>query len=145
MSRSKKMDSGDYNIGYGRPPKSSQFKPGQSGNPAGRKRSQPTMVDILRQILNERVEVQINGERKKLKKHELLIRGIVNRAVNGEVRASKQALDLMKEYGLLKPEDVEHHVVVELVRPKVPGKSEPESNAKPESPKSIPPLGSRKR
>lgn len=145
MSGPKKTDAGDYDVGYGRPPKASRFKPGQSGNPAGRKRAQPTMVDMLHQILNERVAVQINGERKKLRKHELLIRGIVNRAVNGEVRASKQALDLMKEYGLLKLEDIQHHVVVELVGAKEPGKSEPESKAKPRQPVLIPPLGSKKR
>lgn len=49
-------------------------------------------------------------------RHELLLRGIVNRAANGEPRATKQALDLMREYGLLKIEDVEHHVTVELVK-----------------------------
>jgi hypothetical protein len=28
---------GEYTVGYGRPPKEFQFKPGQSGNPAGSK------------------------------------------------------------------------------------------------------------
>ena len=29
-------NSNDDTVGYGRPPKSTQFKPGQSGNPSGR-------------------------------------------------------------------------------------------------------------
>jgi hypothetical protein len=31
-----KGDSGDYQVGYGKPPKHTQFKPGKSGNPQGR-------------------------------------------------------------------------------------------------------------
>ena len=29
-------DKRDYEIGYGKPPKQTRFKPGQSGNPRGR-------------------------------------------------------------------------------------------------------------
>ena len=32
-------DNDDYEVGYGRPPKSGQFKKGQSGNPKGRPRN----------------------------------------------------------------------------------------------------------
>jgi hypothetical protein len=31
------MPTGEYTVGYGRPPKEFQFEPGQSGNPAGSK------------------------------------------------------------------------------------------------------------
>jgi hypothetical protein len=30
---------GDYKIGYGKPPEHTRFRPGQSGNPAGRPRA----------------------------------------------------------------------------------------------------------
>ena len=35
---SRKPGKGDYQIGYGRPPAASRFKPGQSGNACGRPR-----------------------------------------------------------------------------------------------------------
>ena len=34
-----KRPPGDYEVGYGKPPKKHQFKPGQSGNRQGRKKS----------------------------------------------------------------------------------------------------------
>ena len=37
-----KSQSQDSDVGYGRPPKASQFKPGQSGNPNGRPRGAKT-------------------------------------------------------------------------------------------------------
>lgn len=70
------------------------------------------------------------------------MRGIVKRAAKGEPRAAKQALDLMKEYGLLKNEDVEHRVIVELVKPKErSGDRKPEKSTRP---KPLNPLKSRK-
>jgi hypothetical protein len=33
---------GQYDVGYGKPPAKGQFKPGQSGNPGGRRKGQPT-------------------------------------------------------------------------------------------------------
>ena len=47
----------DYEIGYGRPPKSTRFKPGQSGNPKGRKKGSKNTYSILRDILNQKVTV----------------------------------------------------------------------------------------
>ena len=38
---------GQYDVGYGRPPAHSQFKPGQSGNPVGGKKGQPTVSEVL--------------------------------------------------------------------------------------------------
>ena len=36
MATKRKAKSADYSVGYGKPPKEHQFKPGQSGNPRGR-------------------------------------------------------------------------------------------------------------
>ena len=50
----------DYEIGYGRPPKSRQFKKGRSGNPKGRPKGSLNLKTIVRRELAEmghRVEV----------------------------------------------------------------------------------------
>ena len=44
MSRKKRRPGARYRIGYCRPPKRTQFKKGQSGNPKGRRKGSRNMV-----------------------------------------------------------------------------------------------------
>ena len=44
-------DKRDYEVGYGRPPKASQFKKGKSGNPRGRPKKDPSIADVISQDL----------------------------------------------------------------------------------------------
>ena len=59
----------EYKVGPGRPPKEHQFKPGQSGNPKGRKRKEPSLLPDLKQLFesafNQKVKVT-QGERQRL-------------------------------------------------------------------------------
>ena len=43
----------DYEVGYGKPPRKSQFKPGQSGNPKGRPKGRKGFSTILVEELSE--------------------------------------------------------------------------------------------
>ena len=45
-------------IGYCKPPKHSQFKPGRSGNPRGRPKGAKNETTILREILNKRIAIR---------------------------------------------------------------------------------------
>ena len=58
-----------YEVGYGKPPKHSQFKTGQSGNPKGRKKGVKNINTILDGILNEKVVLSENGSTYKISKH----------------------------------------------------------------------------
>ncbi len=55
-------DAGDPTdkVGYGKPPKEHQFKPGQSGCPTGRPKKVVPYEDLVRRVGNKRVVV--NGE-----------------------------------------------------------------------------------
>jgi hypothetical protein len=59
----------EYKVGPGRPPKEHQFKPGQSGNPKGRKRKEPSLLPDLKQLFelafSQKVKVT-QGERQRL-------------------------------------------------------------------------------
>ena len=59
----------DYRVGPGRPPKEHQFKPGQSGNPAGGRRRPtsiaPDLKALFERALNEKVTLR-QGEREKI-------------------------------------------------------------------------------
>lgn len=101
----------DYAVGYGRPPASTRFKAGRSGNPAGRpKSSSPTAKDArflktLQEVFNAEakrvVTVTEGGRRVKLTAEQAVIRSLVNRAINGDGRAAAQYIKLAS----LRPSD----------------------------------------
>ncbi len=52
----------DYEIGYGRPPVQSRFKPGKSGNLKGRPKGRPNVRTVVEEALNQRIVIR-EGER----------------------------------------------------------------------------------
>src|SRR5947209_17104066 len=70
--RMAKSDKGSYEVGFGKPPRSSQFKPGQSGNTAGRPPGAKNFATALEQELKSRVLVTENGRRKRISKREVI-------------------------------------------------------------------------
>ena len=83
----------DYEVGYGKPPKATQFKKGQSGNPSGKPKAIKNFDTELGEELNEKVTVNENGKLKKYTKRRLLIKTLAAKALKGDVRA---ALSLVK-------------------------------------------------
>jgi len=81
-------DDGDYDVGYGKPPKHSQFKKGQSGNPNGRSQGAKNFTTDLREELNEKVPVRENGKVKKLTKQRAILKTLVSKAMSGDGRAA---------------------------------------------------------
>jgi hypothetical protein len=87
----------DYAVGYGKPPRHTRFKKGQSGNPRGRRPGTKNLRTLLRDALNERVTVAENGRRRNIIKREAIITQIVNRSATADWRATKILLDLVRD------------------------------------------------
>lgn len=87
---------GDYSVGYGRPPKHSQFRKGQSGNPSGGRTSSSFAMQ-LNKALKKTVSVKINGRSKRITRQELIAQQTVNRAAAADWRFVK----LLFEHELL--------------------------------------------
>jgi hypothetical protein len=65
----------DYDVGYGRPPKHSQFKKGVCPNPRGRgKRGDLQIGEIMKRVLNATTEFRDRGKVKKASRLELSVR-----------------------------------------------------------------------
>jgi hypothetical protein len=91
----------DEPVGYGRPPKHSRFKPGQSGNRKGRPKSARGLRTLLREEMHERVAVTENGKTKKLSKLQIIIKRLVERAAKGDPKAVSSLIDLnIKVFGI---------------------------------------------
>lgn len=83
-----------YHVGYGRPPMHTRFKPGQSGNPRGRKRKKTTIVEEINKGLQSRVSVNTVDGTKRMTKMEVIVNQMLSKAMGGDLRAAKLALEL---------------------------------------------------
>jgi len=73
----------DYEVGYARPPRRTQFKQGSSGNPRGRPRGSKNLATIVRQVLDARVAVRENGRVRTISKREALFAQLVHEGLGG--------------------------------------------------------------
>lgn len=80
-------DDDAYEVGYGRPPKGTRFKPGRSGNPRGRPKEVKTVDDALRKRLFQKVTAQENGRKTRITVLEVIVTKIVNAAAQGDSRS----------------------------------------------------------
>jgi hypothetical protein len=82
------MAEDDEKIGYRRPPRRTQFKPGQSGNPTGKTKGLRTIAAELQDILNEQVSYTADGAIKTMSKQKALASALVSAAISGDLRAT---------------------------------------------------------
>lgn len=94
-------DTENETVGYKRPPRHSQFKPGQSGNPAGRpKKKKKSDTEILDAALNKVVTVKRSGAEVRMTAKEAMLERLVSMALGGDLRAIKLVDSLMEKFGL---------------------------------------------
>jgi len=79
-----------YNVGYGKPPKPSQFRKGFSGNPKGRPKGSRNLATVLERTLKEKVIINENGVRRTVTKLEAAVKQLVNQAASGDLGAMRQ-------------------------------------------------------
>ena len=87
----------DYEVGYGKPPRHTRFKSGQSGNPRGRPPGAKNLSTLLTEALNEPVVIAEDGGRRKISERQAIIKQLVNRSAKGDWRAVKLLLDILQD------------------------------------------------
>ena len=92
-----------YEVGYGKPPKSGQFKPGQSGNPRGRPRKSRDIQAMIKRELDQTIAIKEGGRELRLSKREALIKQLVNRAVSGDAKAMQFVLTHLEKHKDIEP------------------------------------------
>lgn len=82
-----------HEVGFGKPPRSNQFRKGVSGNPKGRPKGSKNISSILAQMGRKQVKVTINGKVRHISLLEAVIRQLGNQAANGDLKAIRELLD----------------------------------------------------
>jgi hypothetical protein len=97
----RRKDGNGYAVGYGKPPRHTRFKPGQSGNPKGRQKGNKSFKTTVGEILNEKVKVHTSRGTKQITKLEALVHTSMNNALKGDAKAADQVLRMAREVGLV--------------------------------------------
>jgi hypothetical protein len=83
--------------GFCRPPASTRFKKGVSGNPKGRPKGSLNTAAVFMKTLREKVVINEHGQRKTVTKLEAAFKQLVNKAAGGDLRAIALFRDLARE------------------------------------------------
>jgi Family of unknown function (DUF5681) len=89
-------DKGAYEVGYGKPPKHSRFKAGQSGNRHGRPTGTRNLKTDLAEELAERIRISEGGRRRAVSKQRGMLKQLMAKALRGDVRAANTVLGLVE-------------------------------------------------
>lgn len=118
--RDDKKAVGEDKVGYGRPPKHSQFKKGTSGNPSGRPRAVDTIPGIVEKIANQKIPVTIGNRMRHIPMIEAAVMKLSLEALKGNPRAVKLFLELCEK---TKAFEKPLLIRVEYIDPQDPGSS----------------------
>jgi len=89
MDGNRRRPGDPYEVGFGKPPKHTRFKKGQSGNPNGRPRKKPDLYLELTEVLHENVTVTVDGQPEKVTVQQALLLRLRDQALKGEIWAEK--------------------------------------------------------
>jgi hypothetical protein len=106
-------DSQHDEVGYGRPPKHSQFEKGRSGNPRGRPKGASSFKADLAAELQEKLALTENGKERKITKQRAFIKTLTAAAIKKDIRAVNALLACMRYFGVGAEEQAAQNVDVE--------------------------------
>lgn len=79
----------DYEVGYKRPPKQTQWKPGQCGNPKRkRKNALGSVVSMIDRMFGEPIDIIENGVPRRVTTLEAILLRLLAKEMSGSKRAS---------------------------------------------------------
>lgn len=89
-----------YETGYGLPPKSGQFKPGQSGNRKGRPKGSVNLRTAMEDLYHRQTEIRRNGKTVKMPLFQVILEQDAMKAASGEAKAIQRVRsDFLKLMG----------------------------------------------
>lgn len=93
-------------VGYGNPPKASQFKKGQSGNPKGRPKAKKSVPQLIEAALFAPVTVREGGRTRRIPTLEALLKRLRKDALEGDTKAIDRMMKLMQLQAAQAPDQI---------------------------------------
>ena len=78
-----------YEVGYGKPPKHSQWPKGVSGNPSGKKKKEDTLLDQLKKLSGKEIVVHQNGVPVTMTQGEAMLAALFAKAMKADLGSIK--------------------------------------------------------
>src|SRR4051794_37595291 len=100
MAKNKRRPTGDYETGYARPPKHSQFPEKTSGNPGGRPKNSAEYTDIALKVLNKKHIGMKDGKRCRMSTFEIGFNNLANKAAMGDRLAWREMIHTLECLGV---------------------------------------------
>ena len=88
---------GDYQVGYGKPPKAGQFPPGKSGNPNGRPKGRPSLYEVILEEAARIAKVKVGDKIEHIDKDRALMRRLFDLGLHGNVPALRFVASLLAQ------------------------------------------------
>jgi hypothetical protein len=85
----------EYEVGFGKPPRDSQFKKGQSGNKRGRPKGVKNLKTDVVEELTEMVKMRVGDRAVKISKQRALLKLLWLKGMKGDSRALNSLLGLL--------------------------------------------------
>src|SRR6185437_7439759 len=92
-----------YDVGYRRPPRHTQVKKGECGNPSGRPKGSRNVRTVITQWLLKPRTMMVNGERRTVSNVEVIFTKLMAELGAGNPRAMTCLMDLVKYIAATEP------------------------------------------
>lgn len=88
--------SGDYEVGFAKPPARTQFRKGVSGNPKGRPKGARNVSSLLAKVCRDKVNVTVKGKTRSMSSLEAVVMRLLAGALSGDPKATREFLNLLR-------------------------------------------------
>ena len=97
IDHEKPSQNDDDKVGPGKPPRRTQFKKGQSGNPSGRPKGSRNLDKLIMEAAERRIPVNIDGKSRRISMVQASVWNLAIQAARGDQRATAAFLDRIEE------------------------------------------------
>jgi hypothetical protein len=97
IDREKPSQNDDDKVGPGKPPRRTQFKKGQSGNPSGRPKGSRNLDKLIIEAAERRIPVNIDGKSRRISMLQSSVWNLAIQAARGDQKATAAFLDRIEE------------------------------------------------